>query len=181
MKETANKKNDSLDILDISTIEEYDRKINKMRSFFNVASNFGMKSVVLSRDTSMDIDDLVSEMFAICHKKKMEASILVARYILINHLNRLNTLKRKVESSKFTCELDCNKHDDLKTIDYEGGIIVKVLLESLLSDEDKRLFEMKYFEEKSNVEIAKELNVVDGTIRYRLKNIINKLRDNIKD
>ncbi|MGL5962416.1 MAG: sigma-70 family RNA polymerase sigma factor [Cetobacterium sp.] len=171
----------NLDILSISTIEEYDRKLNKMKLFFSSSSNLPMKCVVLNRDTSLDLEDLVAEMFAFCHKKKIQASVVVARYLLIRHLNRLNKLKRKVESGSFVCELDLNSQKDSPSIDYEGDIITKLLLESILSSEEKKLFEMKYFEGKTNIEIAKELNVVDGTIRYRLKNIVCKLKEKIKD
>ena len=53
---------------------------------------------------------------------------------------------------------------------------VEVVL-SPLSEDEKKLLKMNFFEGKSHKEISKETNTPLGTIKSRIRSILNKIRD----
>lgn len=91
----------------------------------------------------------------------------------------------KIES-KIHSNLNCNT-DDAKELFfvtddydlYESELANMAIekLEKYLTEEEMKIYICYYHLNKSKVEIAEEMNVSEGTIRYRLNKIIHKFRN----
>ena len=60
-----------------------------------------------------------------------------------------------------------------------GQMGAKSLIDSIrgLSEKDRKLLELKFFEDFSNEEIAEELKIPEGTVKSTLSRILQKIRD----
>lgn len=128
-----------------------------------------------------DVDELCSDVFFMLwlHRENLDAEIGIRSYL--SAIAR-NTVKNRFKAAKQPCE-DISELDIPSDFSIEDAAELRETLRCIdegletLTERDGELFARYYFYGESTVEIARKLNMSEGTVRSALSRTRTKLKN----
>ncbi len=130
--------------------------------------------------SEQDIDELCSDVFFSLwqHRESLDAKIGFRSYL--SAIAR-NAVKDRFKAERPPCE-DISELDIPSGFSVEDAVQLREMMRCLdkgleqLSEEEREIFARYYFYGESTPEIAKKMNIAEGTVRSTLSRTRNKLK-----
>ncbi len=126
------------------------------------------------------IDDVLNEAYLNIYRKassfdSSQNGINWMYSIVKNAALNQNRTDKRFDSEEFPEETDLTTDDNL-----EQNLVIRLLIEEalkILSDKEKEIIELSFWEQKTLKEIAQHLNMPISSVHYAYKNALKKIKN----
>lgn len=126
------------------------------------------------------IDDVLNEAYLNIYRKassfdSSQNGINWMYSIVKNDALNQNRTDKRFDSEEFPEETDLTTDDNL-----EQNLVIRLLIEEalkILSDKEKEIIELSFWEQKTLKEIAQHLNMPISSVHYAYKNALKKIKN----